>query len=304
MEKKFAFRSWFAQRNLLLAVCTLLLMACEKQIAVVPAALPDKLVVEGVIENGQLPVVYLTRSAAFFEQLSASQVQQLFVRNARLTLDDGSRQVPLVEVVAPFGGTTVRFYTCDPANPATAMRGRLNTSYKLVIESEGQRYEATTRIGDTLRRIDSLWWQQAPGTTAANRISVMSRVTDPKGFGNYIRYFTSVNDSAFLPGINSVFDDLLIDGTTYDIQVFRGVNRNQNIEQEDFGFFSRGQRVAVKLCNIDKATFDFWRTWEQNQQNLGNPFGVPIKVLGNISNGALGYFGGYAVQIKRLRIPD
>lgn len=303
MEKKLAFRSWFAQKNLLLAVCTLLL-ACEKQIAVVPAALPDKLVVEGVIENGQLPVVYLTRSTAFFEQLSVSQVQQLFVRNARLTLDDGSRQVPLVEVEAPFGRSTVRFYTCDPANPAMAMRGRLNTSYKLVIECEGQRYEATTRIGDTLRRIDSLWWQQAPGTTAANRISVMARMTDPKGFGNYIRYFTSVNDSAFLPGINSVFDDLLIDGTTYDIQVFRGVNRNQNTEGDDFGFFSRGQRVAIKLCNIDKATFDFWRTWEQNQQNLGNPFGVPVKVLGNISNGALGYFGGYAVQITQLHIPN
>jgi hypothetical protein len=303
VEKKLAFRSWFAQKNLLLAVCTLLL-ACEKQIAVVPAALPDKLVVEGVIENGQLPVVYLTRSTAFFEQLSVSQVQQLFVRNARLTLDDGSRQVPLVEVEAPFGRSTVRFYTCDPANPAMAMRGRLNTSYKLVIECEGQRYEATTRIGDTLRRIDSLWWQQAPGTTAANRISVMARMTDPKGFGNYIRYFTSVNDSAFLPGINSVFDDLLIDGTTYDIQVFRGVNRNQNTEGDDFGFFSRGQRVAIKLCNIDKATFDFWRTWEQNQQNLGNPFGVPVKVLGNISNGALGYFGGYAVQITQLHIPN
>ena len=134
-------------------------------------------------------------------------------------------------------------------------------------------------------------------------MAVFLQATDPPGYGNYVRYFTSVNDSAYLPGLNSVFDDLLVDGTTYQIQVFRGQDRNQDIDQDSFGFFRRGQKVKVKLTNIDKATFDFWRTWEQNQANLGNPFAVPIRVLGNISNGAIGYFGGYAVQERTLNIP-
>ena len=94
-----------------------------------------------------------------------------------------------------------------------------------------------------------------------------------------------------------------IDGISYNIQIFRGANRNQNIDSETFGFFRRGEKVKVKLSNIDKATFDFWRTWEQNQSNTGNPFGVPVRILGNISNGAVGYFGGYGSQVRTIFIP-
>ncbi len=82
-----------------------------------------------------------------------------------------------------------------------------------------------------------------------------------------------------------------------------GVNRNQDIDFDEYGFFARGDTIRAKLSNIDKTTFDFWRTWEQNQTNLGNPFGVPVKVLGNISNGALGYFGGYASQVETIIVP-
>jgi hypothetical protein len=41
---------------------------------------------------------------------------------------------------------------------------------------------------------------------------------------------------------------------------------------------------------------------EYNYQSIGNPFSSPTKVLGNISNGALGYFGGYAAQYVYLII--
>jgi hypothetical protein len=100
-----------------------------------------------------------------------------------------------------------------------------------------------------------------------------------------------------------VFDDEIVDGLTYEIQVFRGQDRNQEFVNDEFGYFRRGDRVKVKLTNIDRATYDFWRTWEQNQQNVGNPFSVPIKVLGNINNHALGLWGGYAAQEVKIDIP-
>jgi hypothetical protein len=183
------------------------------------------------------------------------------------------------------------------------MRGEFGKKYTLNINASGKSYSAVTQLPPVDRRIDSLWWKPAPANADTSLVVVFSRVTDPPGFGNFIRYFTSVNDSSFLPGINSVFDDQIIDGTTYDIQVFRGVNRNVPINNETFGYFRRGEKVQVKLSNIDKATFDFWRTWEQNQANIGNPFGVPIRVLGNISNGAVGYFGGYGSQVMEITIP-
>jgi len=42
---------------------------------------------------------------------------------------------------------------------------------------------------------------------------------------------------------------------------------------------------------------------EFSYSSIGNPFSSPTKVLGNISDGALGYFGGYASQFRTIVIP-
>ena len=83
-----------------------------------------------------------------------------------------------------------------------------------------------------------------------------------------------------------------------------GINRNADRDSIEYNFFFRGDTVDFKLSNIDKATYDFWRTWESAYSSVGNPFSSPTKVLGNISNNALGYFGGYASQYRRLIIPQ
>ena len=151
--------------------------------------------------------------------------------------------------------------------------------------------------------MDSIWWKPAPNNDDPKKVVLMARVQDPPGLGNYIRYFTRQNSQAFLPGLNSVFDDNIIDGKTYEIQVDRGVNRNEDVDFETYGFFQKGDTVSVKLCNISKSTYDFWRTWEFNLQSVGNPFSSPGKVIGNISNNALGAFCGYAAQYRTLIIP-
>ena len=130
----------------------------------------------------------------------------------------------------------------------------------------------------------------------------MLKLTDPPGFGDYTRYYTRQNSQPFYPGLTSVFDDQIVDNSTYEVPVERGVDRNAD-RGENYSFFDRGDTVTIKLSNIDKATFDFWRTMEFNYASVGNPFSTPTKVLGNISNGALGYFGGYASQYRTLIIP-
>ena len=67
--------------------------------------------------------------------------------------------------------------------------------------------------------------------------------------------------------------------------------------------FHRGDSIIFKFCDIDKATFDFWRTWEYAYQSNGNPFSSPVEVTGNISNGALGAFCGYAAEYSPIKYP-
>jgi hypothetical protein len=87
------------------------------------------------------------------------------------------------------------------------------------------------------------------------------------------------------------------------MQIEKGVDRNNSFNLETYAFFDRGDSIVVKYCNIDKATYDFWRTMEYSYTNIGNPFASPNKVLSNIQGGGLGYFGGYAAQYKTIVIP-
>ncbi len=279
------------------------LSACEKDIDLELKDEPPKLVVEATIENGTAPVVILSNSLDYFAQISPQLLFSSFVRGAEVYVSNGTLTHKLKEYTTALGGGySLSYYSVDSTNLSTAFVGELNKSYTLRIVAASKEYTAKTTIPNTTRRIDSIWVKAGPPQLDTNKVIVMVRATDPPGFGDYIRYFTSRNGGPFLPAINSVFDDLFIDGTTYELQVQAGVDRNTTIEEDDL-FFNKGDTITFKLSNIDRPTYDFWRTVEYSYQSVGNPFSTPTKVLGNISGGALGYFGGYATQYRRLIIP-
>jgi len=282
---------------------TCLAYGCEKSISFKPRNAASLLVVDASIESGQPPLVILSGSLDYFSKISPDILAGSFVRNAEVFISNGTTNHKLKEYAVPnVNGYTLYYYSIDSSNLATAFVGEFNKTYQLKIVADNVQYNATTSIPVLAKKIDSLWWKKAPYNPDTDKVVLMSRVTDPPGYGNYIRYFTKVNGSIFLPGLASVFDDQIIDGTTYDIQVEKGVDRNRKIDLENYSFFERGDTVTVKFTNIDKATYDFWRTMEFSYQSIGNPFSSPTKVIGNVK-GALGYFGGYAVQYKSLIIP-
>jgi hypothetical protein len=279
----------------------LILLGCEKNINFkLDNALP-KIVVEATIENDQPPRVILTRSIGYFAKITPEDLSQSFIHNADIWVSGSNGTHKLKEYTIQVGqGLSFSYYSIDSSNLATAFTGELNHSYSLKIINEGQTYTSTTTIPGITRIIDSIWVKPATGGDSSKAI-VMVRATDPPGFGDYIRYFTSINRGPFLPPFNSTYDDLFIDGTTYELQVQPGVDRNTG--KRDENLFNKGDTVVFKISNIDKATFDFWRTMEYSYNSVGNPFSTPSKVLGNISNNALGYFGGYASQYHTLIIP-
>ncbi len=288
--------------SLFLIVFTL--SACERVVEFELNDVTPKLVVEATIENNEVPVVYLSKSQAYFSTIDLNALANSFVRNAEVYISNGTTTHKLIEYTLPVGpGLNFYYYSNDPANPATAFVGELNKSYSLRIVAEGKEYSATTTIPDTTRRIDSFYWKPAPAGNPPEKVSVMIKATDKPGFGDYVRYFTKRNSELFYPGFNSVFDDQVIDGATYEVQVERGIPRNGSTP-EGYSFFDKGDTVTLKLSNIDKATYDFWRTMEFTYASVGNPFSSPTKVISNIIGGALGYFGGYATQYRTIIIPQ
>jgi len=288
----------FGLLMLVVALCS-----CEKNIHFNLKVVPDILVVDASIEAGQPPVVVLSRSFGYYSKLSPEALETSFVHHATVTLSNGLQTQQLREYsIDSIAGYTLWFYTIDSSNLAQAFTGQENSTYQLNITADGQQYDATTSIPVPGKKLDSLWWKPTPFATDTTQVDVYVRATDPPGLGNYVRYFTKTNSQPFLPGQQSVFDDELIDGTTYDLKVTPGIDRNNPVAF-DKNFFHRGDTVTIKVSSIDKATYEFWLTMEFAYQSIGNPFASPNKVLGNVSNGALGAFCGYAPQYISLIIP-
>jgi len=282
-----------------------ILSSCEKSISFTPDDATPLLVVDASIQNGSPPFVTLSKSLNYFSKISSEELMNSFVHEAVITISNGTKTHKLREYKQELGGGYSVFrYTTDTADLASSFNGEFGKSYTMTIEVDGKQFDASTTIPMLTKTLDTLWAKPAPDNPDTNKVVLMTRTTDPPGFGNYIRYFTKTNDDPFYPGLNSIADDQVIDGKTYEVQVDRGVDRNAEIDFEEYAFFLKGDKVTVKLCNIDKATFDFFRTLEFSYSSIGNPFSSPTKVLGNISGGALGYFGGYAVQLIGIQIPQ
>ena len=285
---------------LLFLVC---LTSCEKVLDVQPATDLGTLVVDGTIESGQPPIIVLSTSLNYFSKVSPEILSGSQVHNARVIVSDGLRTHQLKEYKRDLGnGYNLSYYSSDTASPSTVIIGEPGKTYMLTIETGGKQYQASTKIPLLQKQVDSIWWKKAPGEADSLKAVVVARVTDPAGYGNYIRYYTRVNSGNFLPGANSVFDDQIVDGTTYDIQVDQGIDRNDPPDFENYGFFKKGDTATIKFANIDKATYDFWRTIEYSYQSIGNPFSTPTTIINNVS-GALGAFCGYSIQFKTLIIP-
>jgi len=283
----------------------ILISSCEKAINFDLSASPTQLVVDASIENNKEPVVILSNSLNYFGKINENVLEQSFVHNALITISNGAKTQTLKEYQKDnlAGAGPLYYYSTNDSDLANLFFGEFNTSYSLNITVSSKQYTAKTTIPTIAKKIDSLWWIPAPHNTDTTLVVLNGRVTDPPGYGNYIRYFTEVDSGGFFPGLTSVYDDQITDGTTYNVEIDQGVDRNQSLDINNYSFFHKGDSITVKFCNIDKATFDFWRTMEYNYQSIGNPFSSPTQVLGNISNGALGYFGGYAAQYISLKVP-
>lgn len=289
----------------LFSIIFLTLSSCEKKIDLPLKESSQLMTVEATIENGSFPIVILNKSIPYFSTVTPTILSASRIEDAEVRISNRQKTILLKKITIPLSETLqYTIYTCDLGDLTNQLIGKEGEQYVLNIQWNGQTYTATTSIPFLRKTLDSLWWIKAPFTPdTSTKIVLKGKFTDPPEFGDYVRYYTKVNSEPFYPGQTSAFDDLFVNGTTYEIDIPRGVDKNIATELLDEPFFRRGDTIEVKLSAIDKATYDFWRTAEFSYQSAGNPFSSPVKIIGNISNGALGYFGGYSSRYKKMIIP-
>lgn len=290
---------------------------CEVEFIPRDINLNPELVVEGYIEAGPeaLPAyVILTRSKPFFSELSLQELDNLFVRNAAVTINDGQQTTTLSELCfndlpadlrqlaaerLGLNPDSVLINFCVYLDLASQIKPVSGKSYRLNIIAGDERIEATTTVPEFIP-LDSLWWREAPGKPVDTLLQLMARVNDPVGEKNFYRYFCRINEGPFETPFSSVNDDILIDGKTFDFRLIRPRKEGEEFDQSTFGLFRTGDSITIKWTSIDEAHFKFWNTFEFNKGNQG-PFSSYTTIDSNIKGG-LGVWGAYASGLYRLRV--
>jgi hypothetical protein len=251
---------------------------CQKVINVDLNEAAPRIVIEGVINDRRGPyTVTISKSGSFFNQPLLPPVS-----GALTIITDSSGTIDTLKEVNP--GVYLTSKT----------RGIPGRTYTLKVISERQEYSGTSTMFSHVN-IDSLTLVKEEsqhfifGGNNQNdthlEIHCFFRDPDEK---NFYRMRVFRNDSINTENYR-LFDDQYTNGEEIELRAARA---------------TLGDRFRIELLSLDKQTYEYYRTLEDLL--FSNPvFGsTPANPENNLSNGALGYFGAYAVSSRTLIITD
>lgn len=278
----------------------------------------QEIVVEGFIEAGEgssPAYVLITKSIPFLSTIELSAFDDLFVNEAKVTVNDGSNTVELTELcledlppgikeiaaqVLGFDPDSTSLNICAYVDILDLLDRKNGGKYDLKIETGTSIITSTTTI-PLFIPLTKLRWDDPPGTPSDSLARLWVTIADNEEEDNYYRYFTEENNDGFIIPISSVTDDSFFDGQNFEFPLNKAENRDSDFDANTFGLYNRGDSIRVKWMNIDEAHFDFWNTLEFSRNNSG-PFSSFNRVSSNV-DGALGVWGGYAVGYYEDVVP-
>ena len=267
---------------------------CEKEIDIELPETEQKIVVDGGIFTGQPADVTLTWSAGYFDPIDSASLANYVITDATVTLFDGfttdtlhltfdfNRPIPLV-----FRGSTIL--------------GQPGRTYVLTVVADGKTVTSTTTMPTPIS-LDSVWFQpEIPGDSLG---FAWAHLSEPAGYGNGYRWYTKRlnEDVIFMAPFGSTFDDNFVDGRSFDFAYNRPAPISSTAPEDngrERGYFKTGDTIVVQFCSIGVAEVDFFRTFEIEVSNNGNPFASPSVIASNVEDG-LGVFCGYSTTYDTI----
>lgn len=285
--------------------------SCLKDITVEIPQADSCLVVDGYIDFNDRPIVFLSKSMAYFTELDTNAVNGLQITDEEATVivSDGS-------VVDTLKYLPIQRwpYKCFQG---TKILGQLNHRYDLTVSYKGDKYTSSTMIPDTVT-IDTVMATFFTDTFALMKVNWK----DPKNVNNYysIHVKNQYQPMYYRPyALCHITYDSDLDGKEMAFaMVVKGLERNTyynnffSKEDEDSALyklgdifcFSVGDSVSLKLSTIDQVTYNVWESWYRNWLSDGNPFMNPATVKTNIEapegRTAKGFWSGYGASYSSV----
>lgn len=249
---------------------------CQKVINVDLNEAAPRIVIEGRINDRRGPYsVTITRSGSYFNQpvlLSVSGAEVVITDNV-ITIDTLREAAPGIYFTSKIRGLPGRTYTLKVISDdqeytgTSTMLSHVNIDSLKLVKSESQRFDFT------------------PDSENDIRMEIHCFFKDPLE-KNFYRIRVYKNDSINTQSYR-LYDDQYTNGRNEELRVARA---------------EAGSTYRIELLSIDKQTYGYYRTLEDLL--FVNPFfgSTPANPDNNLSNGALGYFGAYAMSTKTIII--
>jgi hypothetical protein len=305
--------------------------ACEKEIQLDIPSAGKEIVVQAMIQEGYPPVVQLTWSDSYFATIDSNSYNNMFVRNAEITIYNKTKteSISLDEISTIIPELPPGLYTnlntlSHPDFPYSNFFSE-GQSYHLRVVFEGDTLSATTQIPHSTP-LDSIWF--VPDERYPEYGDFYIWYDDPDTMGNNVMFEhkrlahfslkkkVSRSDDVFIKAFGAVRND--IEGLNGDAFVsFFERGRSSNFTPTGFTNHKAGfanfqsayyndtvgevfaDTVLFRFSQLDKASFEFWRSVIAQDLMNGNPFAEPMNLKSNI-NGGLGVFEGKAAVYYKL----
>jgi hypothetical protein len=253
-----------------LFIAVIIFSSCEKVIDIDLKEAEPKLVIEGRISTNSGPYrINLSTSGGYFDTTAIQAVS-----NGLLTITDESGNIETLIEVENGVYETQNFQAFE------------ETKYKLDVEVDGKLYQAEVYLPNIVNIISMEVVESSFigfGNNADSQYDVKILFTDPIETEDY--YMFSIYRNGVLDRSNfrpyAITDDTPFNGLTFTVTVPRVTALP-------------GDEIFVELHSIDFNTYEYFRTL--NDVIGGGMGSTPYNPIGNISNGALGYFGSFATD--------
>ncbi len=289
------------QTSTILLVCIgilLVLISCEKEIAIKQQAYTSKPSIQCLITPGQIPKLYLNSTLPYLSPTVS--LRQMFVADATVTLESNGITDKLVpdSVFQIFFGTYSYFY--KGSKPIQA-----NQKYNLVINSKGVNYSATASTVQQPFKLDSVTYIETFKDIYGEHEGVVFHLKVNPATTNYYRYeMHRMADTTTYWGADKFKSPILKNNETTNVtEIGRTIFSDAGFSGGTFTFaiepvFSHKKGVAayVFLQICDKNIFDFYDELDKQMLAQQNPFVEPVFLVSRQFKNAYGVFGSYAVS--------
>lgn len=318
-------------RKLLTIPLILIILSCEKEIQLNIPNAGKEIVVQAMIQEGYPPVVQLIWSDSYFATIDSNSYNEMFINGAEISIynHDKSDTILLTEIGVIFPGSLPGVYTDSNTDffgthPYSNFF-KVGEQYHLKVTFQGDTLTATTSIPNPTP-LDSIWF--VPDPRFPDYGDFYMYYDDPDTMGNNVMFehkriahFSlkekkDVPDFMFIKPYGAVRNDFEgLNGVGFETFFERGEGANFGDEEihfkdPNFGNFQSAyyndtignifaDTVLLRFSQLDKASFEFWRSVIAQDMMNSNPFAEPMNLESNI-NGGLGIFEGKAAIYYKL----